>query len=397
MNLCTIAKNPWNRSRTPGGSSGGEGVLVSAGGATFGVGTDIGGSLRIPAHFCGIVAFKPTPIRVTRAGCTAPRKNDRNGQEAVRAVVGPVSKCVDDSEAIMSLWLDESSSVWAADPYTPRVPWKSQVYRDGLSEKRKLRIGYYVNDGWFTPTRTCQRAVTETVVALKRSGIECVPFKPVEMWEAVRCYYALLSADGNMRSFIEGCEGEQLHPRYEQLLRMSRIPSWLRPILVLAIRSIGWKRIAWILAAAGGKSTYEYWDWTAERKRIQKVWVAAMKNPGIDALVTPALSFPALPHGASSNLTPGCSYTLLFNLLHWPAGTVPVTTVKQEEEAYVDSDTPRSETWHKAAVKACAGSAGLPVGVQVATLPFEDELCLHVMKKVETAVQFSERPSLDFI
>lgn len=72
-------KNPWDLSRTPGGSSGGEAALVASGCSVLGLGSDIGGSIRIPAHFTGVVGFKPTPQRVTRSGSVVPRLHGRSG------------------------------------------------------------------------------------------------------------------------------------------------------------------------------------------------------------------------------------------------------------------------------------------------------------------------------
>lgn len=62
------ARNPWNLDRTPGGSSGGEASLVASRSTPIGIGSDSGGSLRIPAHFTGICALKPTPERMTKKG-----------------------------------------------------------------------------------------------------------------------------------------------------------------------------------------------------------------------------------------------------------------------------------------------------------------------------------------
>ncbi len=67
-NVFGAARNPWGVKRTPGGSSGGEGAVIAAQGAPLGFGTDIGGSIRIPAHFCGIYGFKATPQRMTQMG-----------------------------------------------------------------------------------------------------------------------------------------------------------------------------------------------------------------------------------------------------------------------------------------------------------------------------------------
>lgn len=419
-----VAKNPWAMNRTPGGSSGGEGVLLAARATPLGIGSDVGGSIRIPAHFCGVVGFKPTPQRLTRSGMAVPRSKRVNGQEALVSVAGPMARCVDDCELVMRLWLRDESPLWRVDPLTAPVPWRRRRYTDGAREivraravadaradgasvssagiagegatrTCKLRVGYYVDDGWFAPAPACARAVQDAVDKLRADGVECVEFQPPDVWRVVMCYYALMSSDGQMRSFIDGCEGEALHSYFRKLRAISRMPPWLRGVVARAQALQGHDRVAALIRCTGKKQTYEYWDWVVERKRLQGLWVDAMRRAGVDALIAPGLALPALPHGGSADLTPACSYTLLFNLLHWPAGTVPVTTVRNGETDYRDERVRADEWWHKAAVSACAGSEGLPCGVQVATLPFEDELCLHVMKRVEGVVKFSEKPNFE--
>ena len=81
-----------NAGRTPGGSSGGEGVVVASKCSVLGLGTDIGGSLRIPGHFTGVTAFKPTPSRLTFRGTRAPRRLLVNGNDTIRPAAGPVGE-----------------------------------------------------------------------------------------------------------------------------------------------------------------------------------------------------------------------------------------------------------------------------------------------------------------
>ena len=88
--------NPYDALRTTGGSSGGEGGLLASKASPLGVGTDIGGSIRIPAHFCGVFGFKPTPSRTSRKGVVAPRPHNVDGQHAIVSTVGPMGRCTDD-------------------------------------------------------------------------------------------------------------------------------------------------------------------------------------------------------------------------------------------------------------------------------------------------------------
>ena len=87
------SQNPWDRTRTPGGSSGGEGALVAARCSPIGLGGDIGGSLRIPAEFCGVCTLKSTSQRITSGGHTS-FSPSIDGQINVRAVFGPITKSV---------------------------------------------------------------------------------------------------------------------------------------------------------------------------------------------------------------------------------------------------------------------------------------------------------------
>lgn len=75
--------NPWAPDRTPGGSSGGEGAVVGFGASPIGIGTDIGGSIRIPASYCGVYGLKPTPQRMSGLGVTVPRPMEKNGQNGL--------------------------------------------------------------------------------------------------------------------------------------------------------------------------------------------------------------------------------------------------------------------------------------------------------------------------
>src|SRR4051812_4994361 len=96
-----------------------------------------------------------------------------------------------------------------------------------------------------------------------------------------------------------------------------------------------------------------------------------MKKDNLDVLIAPGLSLPAFPHGASGDLTPSCSYTFLYNLLNFPAGTVPITTVLDDD--LVVTRNKKIDMWEKKAAQVDERSVGLPIGVQVISYPFHDE------------------------
>eukprot|EP00743_Colponemidia_sp_Colp-15_P002422 GILK01002626.1.p1 GENE.GILK01002626.1~~GILK01002626.1.p1 ORF type:complete len:609 (+),score=87.34 GILK01002626.1:56-1828(+) len=373
------AKNPFDPARTPGGSSGGEAGLIASGCSPLGVGTDIGGSIRIPAHLCGIYGFKPTPTRITSKGIAIPRPREVGGNESIRSTAGPMGRSVDD------LWLMLSSlivpEVAKADPHTAYIPLQEAEFKS----TKKLRIGYYVDDGFFTPAPSCIRAVHQAVNALEAAGHEVVKFDLPRGFHAATIYYALMSADGRMRGLVDALEGESLHSTYDALYRISRVPELLRKPLAALLHVLGEKRSSALFTIGGAKSAYEFWQYVSERTLYQREFLSAWTDARLDALIAPGLGLPAWPHSMAKELTPACSYTFLYNLLHYPAGTVPVTTVRADETVYSDTFNDR---YTKLAAKVLEGAVGLPVGVQVVSLPFHDEVALRVMKDLEKHISF---------
>ena len=138
----------------------------------------------------------------------------------------------------------------------------------------------------------------------------------------------------------------------------------------------------------------EYWEVAADLAEIEKKMSAAFAAEGIDALLLPPVACVAPPHRAIRDLIFTLSYTFLANLLHWPAGVVPVTTVREDEQHYDLERIPEEQrdSIARALHEAMKGSEGLPVGVQVMTAKWKDELCLYVMSEIEKEVGFDVRP-----
>jgi Asp-tRNA(Asn)/Glu-tRNA(Gln) amidotransferase A subunit family amidase len=118
------ANNPWDFSRTPGGSSGGDAALVSVGAAAIAIGTDIGGSIRIPCSNCGVFGFKPTPQRMSRKGMPACRPGDSAGQEDIVPTAGPIARSVGDLTTVMRvLWAHGPNKMFERDPFVVPMPF----------------------------------------------------------------------------------------------------------------------------------------------------------------------------------------------------------------------------------------------------------------------------------
>ena len=388
--------NPYSAARTPGGSSGGEAALVASGCVPFAIGTDIAGSLRGPAALCGIASFKPTPSRVARRGCAAPRPGGYDGQFAViPPVAGPMARCVDDLAAVLRVWWrPEAWSGEDAAAGVVRMPFDEAVF-GGLvtAGARPLRFGVVRRDGFFEPAPACQRAVAEACAALRAAGHEVVELDAaahgVDLSRATVLLYALMGADGALREFRRGLEGEPLHGLYRGLSFLAGLPDALRPLIGAALRRLlGWGRAADMLTAARARSAVAYWALVAERDALRDRFLAAWRAERLDLVLSVGFGVSAFRHGESENLHPGAAACFLANVFAFPAGAVPVSHVREGEQQYACPRAQR-DLFAQAAVSSTLGSAGLPVGVQVMAPPFEDELALRGMRELERALAAS--------
>ena len=203
--------HPMDAARTPGGSSGGEAALMALGGSILGLGTDIGGSVRVPAAFCGVCGFKPGGGRITRKGYYSALA----GQSGVMAAFGPMSPEVSAIAECMAALTSGGSSRPPPDASVAPVPWNWGEY----SSTRKLRIGYYVADGFIAATPACVRAVHQACDMLRSRGHEVLRFRPPSAIEGLLLFIKLLTADGgkavsdaledeiiddSLRAFVQG-------------------------------------------------------------------------------------------------------------------------------------------------------------------------------------------------
>jgi len=168
-----VAKNPYNQERTTGGSSGGEAGLAAASCTVFGIGTDIGGSIRMPCSFCGVKGMKFTSERATGKGKKAAVKNSFTHYPFVNSSLGPISKNMDDLITLSRIFLTGDANAY--DPSVPPGYFNEQMMKD--VREKKIRVGYYESLEIAPATLPVQRAVKVAKEALEDQGYELVPFK----------------------------------------------------------------------------------------------------------------------------------------------------------------------------------------------------------------------------
>jgi fatty acid amide hydrolase len=366
------ANNPWDLQRTPGGSSGGQAAIVAAGGSPFGLGTDIGGSIRLPASFCGIAGIKPTAGRYPDR--TTPELF--GGETAIESQTGVLARDVED----LAHTLDVLGS--GGDDEAPAPPYRAAHAVD----VSRLRIGAYVEAGSFAVAPAVARAVEEAAGALARAGAQVVPFTVPEPDLSLALFYRILAADGG-RAAIAFLGSDRRDPRVDDLLTIASKPRAAVDLIVAALRAIGQKQTAELADMHGFHTAADYWQAVAGQRAYKARFRSALdENEGgpLDALIAPAAALPALRHGASRAVGTAGPYATLYNLLGYPAGVVPFTRVGQGEAVgrlrsrdRVDGVALQTET----------GSEGLPIGVQVIARPWREDVALAVMAALESAAR----------
>jgi amidase len=274
--------NPFDLGRTPGGSSGGAAAIVAAGGVPFDIGSDVGGSVRLPAHFCGVAAFKPTLGRIPITGHTPAYGGVFTGFSHA----GPIARSVDD----LALLVRVLSGPDYLDPLAVEVPLGDPEAVDVPS----LRVGWYTDDGKAKVTGICGDVVHSSVAALAERGcttLETSPHGVAEGGDLLVRHY-LYDGSDQLRTFVADWPRDQLG---------AELLGWLEMGLDQTIAS----------ARATNRRLAEI------RIEMTRVWQRA------DVLIAPVTPQVAFVHG-DANGTANSWMMQGFNLTGWPVAVVPV-------------------------------------------------------------------------
>jgi Asp-tRNA(Asn)/Glu-tRNA(Gln) amidotransferase A subunit family amidase len=318
------SNSPWDLERTPGGSSGGEAAAIACGMSAAGVGSDGGGSIRVPAHFCGICGLKPTPGRIPSTG----HFPASGGPFALLGVVGPMARNVADLKVMFEAMQGSDDGDACAAPVPVRWPDEGEMTR--------IKIGYFEDDGRTPVTSEIRQAVRTAAEALKRAGFQVTAFRPEGLEEARALWKKFFVKVGGMliKPLFHGRE-EDISPMLREFLEWSDNEPELTADSVLE---------AWF-----------------RRDTLRSEFLAQMREYSI--LLCPPATIPAFRHRERSWVIEGknvqyldaWSYTEWFNLLGNPAAVIPVM---QSPE-------------------------GLPIGVQIVGRPWEEEWVLTVAASLE--------------
>lgn len=301
--------NPRNKNWSCGGSSGGEGAMVGFRGSVIGVGTDIGGSIRVPSAFNFLYGLRPSHGRLPYGKMA----NSMEGQETVHSVCGPLTHSIKDIRLFVTSVLAEEP--WKYDSKVIPMPWR-QAESDAIKTKLEsgsLNIGYYNCDGVVLPHPPILRGVESVVSALKKAGHNVFPWTPYKHGYAVEMIGGIYASDGGTDIFNALKEsGEPAIPNFGDLINPS-----LPKIDMNELWNVHLKKWAY-------QSEY------LEQFRLAEETL----GKEIDAIVAPVTPTAAIRH----NQFKYYGYASVINLLDFTSVVVPVTwadkSVDMKQEGY---------------------------------------------------------------
>ncbi|CAK9782645.1 putative Acetamidase [Cutaneotrichosporon oleaginosum] len=350
--------NPYNTEYGSGGSSGGESALLAMRGAPLGVGSDIGGSIRMPAAITGIYGLKAAAGRFPNLGC----KTGLPGQEAVRGVQGPLSPDLSSLELFSKVVV--GARPWETDPTCYPVEWRD------LQLPQKLCFGLMMDDGVVRPTPPVKRAMLELKAALEAAGHSVVEWTPYNPAEGQQLLLRCLTGDGGAKM-------------YEQVRGGVAPEPWGKDLAMFEQR--------YEAAKNAPPTVGQLWEIQVARnaylRKLLESWAATKEITGtgrpIDGLISPNIAFPAAPKFRFRHF----GYTGLWNLADHVGVTIPVTYATKND-VVTEEIEPRCED-EKAVYRTYNAEEldGMPVGLQIITPRHTEERALALAAVADAALK----------
>lgn len=322
------SNNPHDLERTPGGSSGGEAAAIAAGLSPAGLGSDLSGSIRVPAHFCGIAGLKPTAGRVPMDGHTPPA----SGVVSLGATIGPMARTVADLALLFEV-IANPAATSAADPANDSMPVRSVS---------GVRLAWYADDGITPVSDEIQSAVTSAAKVFAAAGVDVVKTTPPPITQGTPLWIKLFAhaANSEIASLYRGREDEA-GPQVARLLR-----EFADTPLEFEDRIISAEHLA---------------EAVIERERLREELLRWMKTTPL--ILAPVGATIAFEHGRArvnindqyTSVFRAFSYAQVFNVFGFPVVAVPVGRT----------------------------GAGLPIGVQIVGRPFAERTILAAAAIIE--------------
>ncbi len=364
-----ITNNPYSIKHTSGGSSGGEGAIIAAGGSPIGLGTDIGGSVRIPAAFNGICGIKPTVERTIDKA----RFLERDLNLPIKSVTGILANHAEDLHLFLDI-MNETNG--------PKMRVLEDFKKVNISN---LKIGYMLTDKVFEPMEAIKRSVQEAIDKLNALGVETALFQPPDLLEAEEIYTKILTAD-KMPIFSENLQKDKVIKLLRDYFLLANAPKWLRNMVYHLSGIVGQKTLKRAVHYFGGVGEENLSELKKRKKIFTERYLSAMDNSPIgklDAIICPAFPLPAILHNTADRIGVGGTYTIQSNITGFPSGVAAVSTVKEKEAI---SRKFSLDVIMLAAAKNERKSAGLPIGIQIMAKPWQDHIVIALIEKLHVSI-----------
>jgi amidase len=364
-NIIGHTPNPVVQGLSCGGSSGGEAALQAMRSSSVGFGSDIAGSVRIPAAFCGTYSLKPTHNRLSFKNAA----NTNPGQLNAPASIGIMGTSIGSLKLVMSAVL--ATRPWLRDPNVIPLPWRSDIEQEVLKRVDShgraiagdpLRIGILHNDGYIRPHPPIARGLRMIEDVLTRAGHEVIEWNPPSHSDAAQIHMDFLQSDGGHDIYKQlELSGEPIIPPLRQLFEPAP------PYSAVKVQELA-------IAARDSCDAYlKYWH----------------SNVAADGREVDAFIMPVAPHAA---VIPGrqvyIGYTEIVNLLDYSAAVIPVTNADKGVDLVDASHVPSNDldvlnwSWYDP-----EAYHGAPVGVQIVCRKYEEEKVWAIAQIVDSLLK----------
>jgi amidase len=313
--------NPYDLGRSPMGSSGGAGAIVAAGGSAFDIGSDTGGSVRIPAHANGVCGLIPTAGRIARTGHIISYETF----DQALTTLGPLARYVEDLKMVLSV----IAGADGIDPFAYDLP----IGDSRATDVGRLSVAFYIDNGTAKPVAAIDRAVRQAAKRLASAGTQVEEKRPPGTDQALDLLFAILGGDGGyaVQRILTGSGTTEVAP--------------------------------YLAGALGDPARFEkpalshrqfaefFTQWHEYKSRMTQFFA------GYDVMLCPASAIPAPTHDTDIKSLEAAmlSYTAPFSITGWPVAVVRVGTSDE----------------------------GLPIGVQIVGKPFQEPVVLAVARFLE--------------
>lgn len=397
-NVFGQSQNPWDRRRTPGGSSGGCAGLVSSFCSPISFCGDIGGSTRIPSHFTGLYGIKPSEGRITTCGQLKVTGDEFTGFKNWLACPGVIARTYDD----VLLLARNLYGKFDKDFRNFQRPFDYNAYEQGLvnsynrvdektGQKKKIKIAIIKELTISESFVELRESIEKIKENLEKQGYEVCEFDQNKFYEV---------ADEGTKGILYTLNFLELCLRGEEKLYYFKFPFYANSISKWRSKSDQF----FLRNVFKEPRLAEYYKWvdtdlkytgkfllsSNQLEKQKEKFYQHLRENEIEAIIMPVMPFPAAFRNDFKYQFLHLYYTMTINMLNLSAGSIPLKTIEKTD--YVTKYNDRYSKWIS---KSMESAKGMPYGIQVCTLPNQDERCLRVMKEVDEVFKFSASKDWD--